>query len=138
MKRYNKKSVSVYGYIRRRAKKELECQTYFAKADWCDTKTRPGFLRLIAGESLQSTFGHHLLAIRQTDFTFDAETAFEYTPNNFNQMAGLVLYLNESNYIYCYVTWDENKGKCLRMIESENGVAQIEEWRIPLTEKKTS
>ena len=53
-------------------------------------------LRLISGESLQSTFEHHLLAIRQTDFTFDAETAFEYMPNNFNQMAGLVLYLNES------------------------------------------
>ena len=33
-------------------------------------------LRLISGESLQSTFEHHLLAIRQTDFTFDAETAY--------------------------------------------------------------
>ncbi|MCH0351102.1 glycoside hydrolase family 43 protein, partial [Enterococcus faecium] len=44
---------------------------------------------------------------------------------------------NESNYIYCYVTWNEDKGKCLRMIESENGVAQIEDWTIPLTEKKT-
>ncbi|EGP4759551.1 glycoside hydrolase family 43 protein [Enterococcus faecium] len=118
-------------------KKNWNARRILPRADWCDTKTRPGFLRLIAGESLQSTFDHHLLAIRQTDFTFDAETAFEYTPNNFNQMAGLVLYLNESNYIYCYVTWDENKGKCLRMIESENGVAQIEDWRIPLTEKKT-
>ena len=59
----------------------------------------------------------------------------EYMPNNFNQMAGLVLYLNESNYIYCYVTWNEDKGKCLRMIESENGVAQIEDWTIPLTEE---
>lgn len=57
-------------------------------------------------------------------------------PNNFNQMAGLVLYLNESNYIYCYVTWNEDKGKCLRMIESENGVAQIEDWTIPLTERR--
>lgn len=118
-------------------KKNWNARRILPRADWCDTKTRPGFLRLIAGESLQSTFDHHLLAIRQTDFTFDAETAFEYTPNNFNQMAGLVLYLNESNYIYCYVTWNENKGKCLRMIESENGVAQIEDWRIPLTEKKT-
>ncbi len=95
-------------------------------ADWCDTKCRPRFFTSDFGESLQSTFEHHLLAIRQTDFTFDAETAFEYMPNNFNQMAGLVLYLNESNYIYCYVTWNEDKGKCLRMIKSENGVTQIE------------
>lgn len=37
-------------------------------------------------------------------------------------MVGLVLYLNEFNYIYCYVIWDENKGKCFCMIELENGV----------------
>ena len=63
------------------------------------------FYLLISGESLQSTFEHHLLAIRQTDFTFDAETAFEYMPNNFNQMAGLVLYLKSIQLylLLCYL-----------------------------------
>ncbi|WP_165006218.1 MULTISPECIES: glycoside hydrolase family 43 protein [unclassified Enterococcus] len=104
---------------------------------WCDTQSRRGFLRLISGESIQSVFDHHLLAIRQTDFSFEAQTAFEYSPNNFNQMAGLTLYLNESNYIYCYVTWDENYGKCLRLIQSENGEIHLDPWKIRLLDKKT-
>lgn len=88
---------------------------------WCCLSTRPGYLRLIAGESLQSNFDNHLLAIRQKDFYLEAETLMEYTPSHFNQMAGLVLFLNEQNYLYLFVTHDENKGIVLRMMKCDTG-----------------
>ena len=47
-------------------------------------------------------------------------------------MAGLTLYLNEENYYYCYVTWDEMVGKCLRLIQSVRGEMYLDTWTIPL------
>lgn len=99
---------------------------------WCDVNSRQGYLRIHAGESIQSTFNNHLLAIRQTDFSFEVNTTFEYEPTHFNQMAGLTLYLNEENYYYCYVTWDETVGKCLRLIQAVNGEVHLDSWVIPL------
>lgn len=83
---------------------------------WCLLTKRPGYLRLIAGESIQSLFQHHILAIRQTDKCFRAETALEYEPKSYLQMAGLLLYLNDENYLYVYVSHEQEQGKVLRMM----------------------
>ena len=48
---------------------------------------------------------------RQAAFKADTEVSFE--PTNFLQMAGMLLYLNDKNYIYAYITHDEEKGKVL-------------------------
>ena len=104
---------------------------------WCDTTSRPNHLRIHAGESIQSTMDHHLLAIRQTDFSFEVTTAFEYAPSHFNQMAGVALYLNEENYYYCYVTWDEKAGKCLRFLQATKGEVHLDSWIIPLSSEQT-
>lgn len=77
-----------------------------------------GGLRITAGESPQSTFEHHLLAIRQKDHAYQAETALRFEPQTFNQCAGLMLYLNEQQYLYFYVTYDEAQGKVLRLMKS--------------------
>lgn len=83
---------------------------------WCSLKKRPGYLRLTAGESPQSLFRHHLLAIRQRDIYFRAETCVEFEPNTYLQMAGLLLYLNEDNYLYAYISHEESHGKVLRLL----------------------
>lgn len=83
---------------------------------WCSLTERPGYLRLMAGESIQSLFQHHVLAIRQRDMQFRAETALEYYPNSYLQMAGLLLYLNDENYLYAYVSHEEGQGKVLRIM----------------------
>jgi len=88
---------------------------------WCRLQERPDYLRLMAGESLQSNFDNHLLAVRQKDFSLEAETLMDYKPSHFNQMAGMVLFLNEDNYLYLYVTYDETKGIVLRMMKHEKG-----------------
>lgn len=86
---------------------------------WCSLAERPGWLRIRAGESVQSLFEHHILAIRQTDISFRAETALEYEPNTYLQMAGLLLYLNEDNYLYAYISHEEGRGKVLRLMRCQ-------------------
>ncbi|NGZ74316.1 glycoside hydrolase family 43 protein [Saccharibacillus alkalitolerans] len=86
---------------------------------WCSLTARPGYLRITSGESPQSLFRHHLLAVRQTDFAFRAETSVEYRPDSFMQMAGLMLYLSESKYLYACVTADEEAGRVLSVMRGD-------------------
>jgi xylan 1,4-beta-xylosidase len=73
----------------------------------------PGHLRLYGRESLGSLFEQALIARRQQSFCFTAETCVDFTPNNFQQMAGLVCYYNSSKYYYLYITHDESLGRVL-------------------------
>ncbi|KAF1300564.1 MULTISPECIES: glycoside hydrolase family 43 protein [Enterococcus] len=118
-------------------KKEWNTLRILAEETWCDLQSRPGYLRLSAGESPQSLFDHHILAIRQKDFAFEAKTRVDFEPQTFNQMAGLLLYLNDTNYLYAYVTYEENQGKVLRFMRCENGECHVSETAIPLTEATT-
>lgn len=101
-------------------KKEWNTLRILADDTWCDLKQRPGYLRMISGESVGSLFEHHILAIRQKDFHFIARTKVDYEPATFNQMAGLILYLNDEKYLYAYITYDEEHGRVLRMIRSDH------------------
>src|SRR5699024_8537527 len=60
--------------------KERNARRIMPDKSWCDLTSRPGYLRMISGESPQSTFEQHLLAIRQKDFRFQAETMVEFDP----------------------------------------------------------
>ncbi len=106
-----------------------------ADDSWCSLTTRPGYLRLTAGESVQSLFDHHILAIRQRDIHFRAETAMEYEPNNYLQMAGLLLYLNEDNYLYAYVSHEAGQGKVIRMLKCEADVFSLVSEVVEVDEK---
>ncbi len=80
---------------------------------------RPGFLRLYGCESLGSHFEQALVARRQQAFCFSVSTRLDYAPRNFQQSAGLVLYYNARKYHYCYVTWDADIGRHLRIQSAE-------------------
>lgn len=101
--------------------KEWNTLRILADEAWCDLKSRNSYLRIHAGESIQSLFEHHLLAVRQKDFHFIAETKLDYTPKTFNQMAGLLLYLNDNNYLYAYLTNDEEAGRVIRLMKCAEG-----------------
>lgn len=113
-------------------KKEWNTLRILADDTWCDLNVRPGYLRMYAGESPQSLFEHHILAIRQKDFNFEAWTRVDFTPKTYNQMAGLMLYLNDTNYLYTYITYDERKGKVIRLMRCENGEFQLDDTCLPL------
>lgn len=92
-----------------------------ADESWASLKTRTDHLRLYGGESIQSLFDQHLIGKRQEDHHFTAETSLIYEPTHFLQMAGIALYLNTDNYIYLFVTHDEESGKLLRLMQSVDG-----------------
>lgn len=70
---------------------------------------RPGWLRLYGGQTLSSHHKQTLLARRWQSFRFAAETTLDFAPENFQQVAGLVLFYDVCNWIYAYVTWDEDR-----------------------------
>jgi xylan 1,4-beta-xylosidase len=74
---------------------------------------RPGFLRLKGGESPVSTFNQTLLARRQTDFSFDAETYMEFAPSSFHEFAGLTYRYDENNQYLLSFSRDEQRGLSL-------------------------
>jgi xylan 1,4-beta-xylosidase len=77
---------------------------------------RPGFLRLYGRESIGSFFRQSLVARRQQAFCFSSETAVEFEPEHYQQMAGLVCYYNSTKLHYIYISHDDNHGRHLRVM----------------------
>lgn len=71
---------------------------------------RKGYLRLTGRQSIGSLYEQALIARRQQAFTYHAQTAMEFEPTNFQQMAGLTCYYNCHKFHYCYVSID-HEGK---------------------------
>jgi xylan 1,4-beta-xylosidase len=88
---------------------------------------RPGFLRLRGGQSPVSSFGQTLLARRQRDFSFTAETCLEFTPQSFQELAGLCWRYDERNFYLLAVTFDEARGRVLSVLSMKAGVFSREE-----------
>lgn len=81
---------------------------------------RPGYLRLKGGESLNSLHTQSLVARRQQAFRYQAEACLEFTPESFQQMAGLICFYDPMNYYYLHVTHDEELGKVLGILTCRN------------------
>ena len=77
---------------------------------------RPGFLRLIGRESIGSFFEQALVARRQQDFSFRAETELDFAPETFQQAAGLTLYYNRHKFHFLAVTHDARLGRVLTVM----------------------
>lgn len=107
-----------------------------ADESWCSLSSRKGYLRIKAGESIQSLFRHHIVAIRQTDKSFRAETKVDFHPDSYLQMAGLMLYLNEDNYWYAYVSYEEGRGKVLKLMCCERDEFEVASILIDLNEEE--
>ncbi|RIH90422.1 Beta-xylosidase [Meiothermus granaticius NBRC 107808] len=61
------------------------------------------------------------MARRLQDFYAEAETALEFEPQNFQQMAGLVCFYDTGNWVYLRVSRDEQLGKTLNILTCDNG-----------------
>lgn len=72
---------------------------------------RPGYLRLYGQQSIASLHSQTMVARRWQSMEFTAGTVMEFAPKNYNQMAGLACFYNTENYMYAYVSYDEDR-KC--------------------------
>ena len=77
----------------------------------------PGRLTLFGRESIGSWFEQALVARRRTEFCCDFETSMEFEPEDFQQMAGLVVYYSRQMFHYLCVSQDDDGVKRL-MIQS--------------------
>ena len=89
--------------------------------------SRPGYLRLRGGQSPVSPFGQTLLARRQRDFSFAAETCMEFNPRNFQELAGLCWRYDERNHYLLALTHDENRRRVLSILSMRAGHFSREE-----------
>ena len=76
---------------------------------------RKGWLRIKGGQSPWSYYEQNLIARRQTNFCFTAETKMEFEPDYFQQYAGLVYRYDEETQYLLQVTWDEERGKVIQL-----------------------
>ena len=81
----------------------------------CSISERRGYLRIHGGQSPWSRYEQSLVARRQEDFCFTAETKMEFEPDYFQQYAGLVYRYDEETQYLLQVTWNEQKGKVLQL-----------------------
>ncbi|WP_139997379.1 glycoside hydrolase family 43 protein [Paenibacillus paridis] len=89
---------------------------------WLTLTERPGYLRLRGMESPNSRFRHSLIGRRQQAFRCEAETALEFEPGTYQQMAGLTYYYNSQNYYYLRLGYDEKAGTNLAILANDHGV----------------
>ncbi|PWJ41916.1 glycoside hydrolase family 43 protein [Sediminitomix flava] len=84
--------------------------------DWLSLSEREGFLRLYGRQSLTSKHHQSLIARRVQAFHSVTTVALEFSPESFQQMAGLVCYYNTSHYYYLHLSGDENGQSVLNII----------------------
>ena len=81
--------------------------------DMLSLKERPGWLRLKGRHSLGSTFEQSLVARRQQAFRFSVSTCVDFSPDSFQQFAGLVCYYGQTKYLYLHISHHEERGRIL-------------------------
>lgn len=98
----------------------------------------PGHLRLYGRESLHSKFTQSHVARRWQSMNFEASTKVNFEPDTFQQEAGLVCYYNTRNWVSIHVTRDEEAGKILNIMTSDNYATSmpIRESKIKLKENE--
>lgn len=71
--------------------------------------TGNGKLTLFGQGSLANLFDLSLVARRWQAFNFDAQVKVDFNPMNYQAMAGLTNFYNDSCWSWIYVTWDEKR-----------------------------
>jgi xylan 1,4-beta-xylosidase len=103
-----------------------------ADESWISLKERPGYVRLRGRESLYSLHNQSLLARRIHSLRCEVETCVEFEPTHFNQMAGLVLYYDDHDHYYLRISYDEELGKHLAVVISDQGKYDEAEEKVAL------
>ena len=60
-----------------------------------------------------------MVARRQEDFSYRAETELDFRPRNFQQAAGITAYYNRHKFHFLAVAWRENLGRVLTILSCE-------------------
>lgn len=100
---------------------------------FAETKSRPGWVCLKGQESQASLHHFSLLARKLTSLNIRAETVMDFSPEVFQQSAGLMVYYDNMNNVCLRKTWSEEKqGPIIGLLRIRNGERmQYEEIAVP-------
>lgn len=94
--------------------------------EYLDLTARPGWLRLRGGQSTASVFDQAMIAQRVPEHRTRAEALLDADPVSSRQAAGLVAWYNRSAWIWLQVTWDEERGRHLRLVRRDGATTTVE------------
>jgi xylan 1,4-beta-xylosidase len=89
--------------------------------DWASLTENKGKLTIKGRESLTSNHNLSLIARRIKHFKSQTTIAVDFEPENFQELAGLVAYYDEYCHYALVITFDEEKGKILRVTQNDKG-----------------
>ena len=79
-----------------------------------------GKLELIGQGSISNKFNLSLIARRWKDFQFEAITKLQFSPYNYQSMAGLVNYYNSEHWSWIFITKDDENNDVIEVAECDN------------------
>ena len=95
---------------------------------------RPGWLRLYGQESMLSLHRQAMAGTQIDRVPCVCETLLDCRPSHFLHAAGLSLWYHTANYYAMLVTWDEELGRCLRLVARDCRRTRLLHPMIPLPE----
>ncbi|MCO6489993.1 MAG: family 43 glycosylhydrolase [Phaeodactylibacter sp.] len=104
---------------------------------WLSLHLKPGFLSIRGRQPITSLTGQSLVARRWTSLDFEAETALEFQPEHFLQMAGLALFYDTEDFQFAYISHDEKKGRVVRLLQrsKDKGWEKFNEYENDIPEQ---
>lgn len=115
---------------------ELPIDFQWLRSPWPDElfslTARRGYLRVYGRETIGSLFRQSLVARRLQAHCATVETAVEFEPDHFQQMAGLICYYNSAKFHYLYVSHDGEFGKHLRVMSALPDAVQADAFSAPV------
>lgn len=93
---------------------------------FCDLTSRPGWLRMRGQESGTSLNKASILARKLTSVNAEVATCLEFTPEVYQQSAGLILYYDNMNFIYLRKYYSETLGRPALAVQRLNNGERIE------------
>ncbi len=103
---------------------------------WVSLSIRPGFLALKGRKPFTSRDDQSLVARRITSLNGRVETALDYEPVHYRNLAGLVCLYDIRDFVYLNVSYDDSIGKYLGIIQhsAQGSIEPYERVSIPRNE----
>lgn len=107
---------------------------------WMSLSDRKGWLRLHGRQSFYSKRDVSILAARVDGFRVTAETKLFFHPKHYSDSAGLILYYDNSNWIFARMTYDElGKQPVIDIVQAVKGAKkELMKVKIPVNDGQVS
>jgi xylan 1,4-beta-xylosidase len=101
----------------------LDWSTLRVPADesWLTLRARPSHLRLRGRESFLSQHRQSLVAKRLSHFRATVQTVVDFEPDDPRQAAGLICIYDTRDLLYLQLSWDEQAGKSVGLLQVDRG-----------------